>query len=490
MLFNTVDFIIFFVIILTTLVLVRNRKFHHIFLLLASYFFLYYSNNYFIVLLIISTILDFYVAQGIAKSNNKKHQKLLLISSLAGNLGMLGFFKYTDFAITQFNIFGSYIDLQQQIPVLEIFLPIGISFYTFQTIGYTIDVYRGHLEPRKSFLDFALFVAFFPQLVAGPILRAKTFFPQMMEKFANPSKERLSQIILHNANLKFGISLMAIGFFKKMFFADNIAPLVNDVFSSPVGSESLTIILGSIGFSIQVYGDFSGYSDIAIGAALILGIKIPPNFNKPFFAKTPAEFWKRWHISLSSWVRDYLYFPLIWSKKNSRLRISLGIIISMTLLGVWHGTGWNFVLFGFAWGIVLASHQLILSSFPQVRKITFFKTRMGTIFSIIVTQYITLFTFMIFRVQEFDELFYSMQKFVILDFQTENTFELIKSHEIAIILMIIFVVLHFISFKIGNLPERISNLKHRYWFVFILIIALLILLLYGGNAEQFVYFQF
>lgn len=490
MLFNTLDFIIFFVIILTTLVLVRNRKFHHIFLLLASYFFLYYSNNYFIVLLIISTILDFYVAQGIAKSNNKKHQKLLLISSLAGNLGMLGFFKYTDFAITQFNIFGSYIDLQQQIPVLEIFLPIGISFYTFQTIGYTIDVYRGHLEPRKSFLDFALFVAFFPQLVAGPILRAKTFFPQMMEKFANPSKERLSQIILHNANLKFGISLMAIGFFKKMFFADNIAPLVNDVFSSPVGSESLTIILGSIGFSIQVYGDFSGYSDIAIGAALILGIKIPPNFNKPFFAKTPAEFWKRWHISLSSWVRDYLYFPLIWSKKNSRLRISLGIIISMTLLGVWHGTGWNFVLFGFAWGIVLASHQLILSSFPQVRKITFFKTRMGTIFSIIVTQYITLFTFMIFRVQEFDELFYSMQKFVILDFQTENTFELIKSHEIAIILMIIFVVLHFISFKIGNLPERISNLKHRYWFVFILIIALLILLLYGGNAEQFVYFQF
>jgi len=490
MLFNTLDFIIFFVIILTTLVLVRNRKFHHIFLLLASYFFLYYSNNYFIVLLIISTILDFYVAQGIAKSNNKKHQKLLLISSLAGNLGMLGFFKYTDFAITQFNIFGSYIDLQQQIPVLEIFLPIGISFYTFQTIGYTIDVYRGHLEPRKSFLDFALFVAFFPQLVAGPILRAKTFFPQMMEKFANPSKERLSQIILHNANLKFGISLMAIGFFKKMFFADNIAPLVNDVFSSPVGSESLTIILGSIGFSIQVYGDFSGYSDIAIGAALILGIKIPPNFNKPFFAKTPAEFWKRWHISLSSWVRDYLYFPLIWSKKNSRLRISLGIIISMTLLGVWHGTGWNFVLFGFAWGIVLASHQLILSSFPQVRKITFFKTRMGTIFSIIVTQYITLFTFMIFRVQEFDELFYSMRKFVILDFQTENTFELIKSHEIAIILMIIFVVLHFISFKIGNLPERISNLKHRYWFVFILIIALLILLLYGGNAEQFVYFQF
>jgi alginate O-acetyltransferase complex protein AlgI len=490
MLFNTIDFIIFFVIILTTLVLVRNRKFHHIFLLLASYFFLYYSNNYFIVLLIISTVLDFYIAQGIAKSNYKKHKKLLLIFSLAVNLGILGFFKYADFAITQFNIFGNFIDLQQQIPVLEIFLPIGISFYTFQTIGYTIDVYRGHIEPRKSFLDFALFVAFFPQLVAGPIMRAKTFFPQMTEKFGNPSKERLRQIILHNTHLKFGISLMAIGFFKKMFFADNIAPLVNDVFSSPIGSESLTIILGSIGFSIQVYGDFSGYSDIAIGAAMILGIKIPPNFNKPFFAKTPAEFWKRWHISLSSWVRDYLYFPLIWSKKNSRLRISLGIIISMTLLGVWHGTGWNFVLFGFAWGIVLASHQLILSSFPQVRKITFFKTRMGTILSIIVTQYITLFTFMIFRVPEFDELFYSMQKFVILDFQTENTFELIKSHEIAIVLMIIFVILHFISFKMGNLPERISNLKHRYWFIFILIIALLILLSYGGNAEQFVYFQF
>lgn len=490
MLFSTIDFIIFFVLVLAVLVLVKNRKFQHLFVLLASYFFLYYSNNYFIILILISTILDFYVAQAIAKSNNQNYRKLLLTASIVGNLGLLGFFKYTDFAITQFNVFGSYFDLQQQIPVLNIFLPIGISFYTFQTIGYTIDVFRGHIKPRKSFLDFALFVAFFPQLVAGPILRAKTFFSQMDEKFGNPSKQlRLKQFVFQNTNLKFGISLMAIGFFKKMFFADNIAPLVNDVFLSPVGSESLTIILATIGFAIQVYGDFSGYSDIAIGAAMILGIKIPPNFNKPFFAKTPAEFWKRWHISLSSWVRDYLYFPLIWGNKRSHIRILLGILISMTLLGVWHGASWNFFIFGFFWGIVIAGHQLILS-LPKARNIKFFKTRAGQIFSILVTQYFVLLGFLIFRVKDLDELIYSMQKFVILDFKIENTFELIKSHEIAVGLMLIFVILHFISYKIENLPERISNLKHRYWFLFILVITLLILLLYGGTAKQFVYFQF
>ena len=490
MLFNTFDFLIFFLIVIAALVFVRNRKFHHVFLLLVSYFFLFYSNNVFVVLILISTVLDFYVAQAIAKSNNLNHRKALLISSLAGNLGLLGFFKYTDFAITQFNIFGNYFDLQQQIPILDIFLPIGISFYTFQTIGYTIDVYRGHIEPRKSFLDFALFVAFFPQLVAGPILRAKTFFPQIMEKIGNPSKERVKQIIFHNSNLKFGISLMAIGFFKKMFFADNIAPLVNDIFSSPVGSESFTIILGAIGFAIQVYGDFSGYSDIAIGAAAILGLKIPLNFNKPFFAKTPAEFWQRWHISLSSWVRDYLYFPLIWGNKRSLLRITSGLLVSMILLGIWHGAGWNFFIFGLSWGIILACHQLIISTIPKVKNIKFFKTKGGKFFSIFVTQYFVIFTFLIFRVKELDNLFYSMQKYVILDFKTEQTLQLLQSHEIAVGLMIIFAVLHIISYKINNLPEKISNLKHRYWFFFILIITLLILLLYGGSAEQFVYFQF
>jgi alginate O-acetyltransferase complex protein AlgI len=490
MLFNTVDFIIFFVIVLTVLVLVHNRKFHHIFLLLASYFFLYYSNNYFVILLLISTILDFYVAQFISKSNNKKHRKLLLISSLAGNLGMLGFFKYSDFAITQFNIFGSHFDLQQQIPMLEIFLPIGISFYTFQTIGYTIDVYRGQLEPRKSFLDFALFVAFFPQLVAGPIIRAKTFFPQIMDKFENNSRERLRQIVFHNTNLKFGISLMAIGFFKKMFFADNIAPLVNDIFSSPIGAESFTIILGSIGFGIQVYGDFSGYSDIAIGAALILGIKIPANFNKPFFAKSPSEFWRRWHISLSSWVRDYLYFPMIWGKRRSIVRLSLGLVISMVLLGIWHGAGWNFLIYGLIWGIILAGHQIITSTILKDKKIKFFQHKIGTIISIFITQYLVFFTFLGFRISDLNDYVYSMQKYIFLDFKIEQTLEIIKSHEIAVVLMIMFGVLHFISYKIDDLPEKISKIKHRYWFIFIFIITLLILLSYGGNAEQFVYFQF
>ena len=282
MLFNTIDFIIFFVAVLSTLVIIKNKKYQYLFLLVASYFFFYYSSNYLIVLLIFSTILDFFVGQEIWKASTKKRKKVLLLISLAGNLGLLGFFKYTNFAIDQFNALGNYIGLESDIPYLEIILPIGISFYTFQTLSYTIDIYRGNLTPSKSFTEFALFVAFFPALVAGPIVRARDFLPQLREKVGNTvSISNLKQIVIQEKNLKFGVTLMAIGFFKKMFFADNIAPLVNDIFASPIGSDSTTIILGTIGFGIQVYCDFSGYSDIAIGAALILGIIIKPNFNKP-----------------------------------------------------------------------------------------------------------------------------------------------------------------------------------------------------------------
>ncbi|MGI0022620.1 MAG: MBOAT family O-acyltransferase, partial [Nitrososphaeraceae archaeon] len=253
-----------------------------------------------------TTIWDFYLGQAIYSAQTPNKKKALLITSLAGNLGLLGFFKYADFAITQFNILGQQFDLGQQIPLLHLALPIAISFYTFHSIGYIIDIYRGSIKPTKSFTDYAIFVAFFPQLVAGPILRAGHFLPQLREKIeqANVSA-RLRQIVIENANLKLGITMMSFGLFKKMFFADNISPMVNDIFANPVGLDSFTIILGAIGFGIQIYCDFSGYSDIALGAALIMGFKIPINFNKPYFATSPSDFWRRWHISLSTWLRDY-----------------------------------------------------------------------------------------------------------------------------------------------------------------------------------------
>ena len=219
MLFNSLEFIIFFIVILTTISAIKNRKFQHIFLLVISYFFFYFTSNYLVTLLIISTLLDYYLGNKIWNENNIIKKKIFLILSLIGNLGLLGFFKYSDFAIAQFNIFGTHFNLNSEIPLLDLILPIGISFYTFQTISYTVDIYRGHLEPSKSFREFALFVAFFPQLVAGPIVRAKDFLPQLREKLDNFSSGiKLRQIIINNQNLKLGITIMAFGFFKKNVF--------------------------------------------------------------------------------------------------------------------------------------------------------------------------------------------------------------------------------------------------------------------------------
>jgi alginate O-acetyltransferase complex protein AlgI len=435
--------------------------------------------------------LDFYLAKIIYNTENVFRKKLLLIISLGGNLGLLGFFKYSDFTILQFNLLGNYFDLATAIPYYELVLPLGISFYTFQTLSYTIDVYRGSLKPSKTFSEFALFVAFFPQLIAGPILRAKEFLPQLREKIQDyESKKNLRQIIFHNSNVKLGITLMAFGFIKKMFFADNIAPLVDDIFFNPIGAESFTVILGAFAFAVQVYGDFSGYTDIAIGAALILGFKIPPNFNKPYFAKSPAAFWNRWHISLSSWVRDYLYLPLIFKKRKSTLSIFLGLMLAFFLIGLWHGAGWNFIIFGIIQGFYVGIYTVIRKEVPFLRNHFFFKTKLGTIISIAVTQYLTFFSFLAFRIHDVDHLFYSMQKYLLIDFQIVETIAVMQSHKISIILMISFMVIHFISFKKGNLIEKISNLNYFYWVLFLVTGILLILLLYDGNPTDFIYFKF
>jgi alginate O-acetyltransferase complex protein AlgI len=382
------------------------------------------------------------------------------------------------------------INLSTEIPFLNLALPIGISFYTFQTISYTVDVYRGILTPSKSLREFAIFVSFFPQLVAGPILRAKDFLPQLREKMDglnNGFQKR--QILIHSPQLKFGITLMALGFFKKMFFADNISPLVNQIFASPIGSESFTIILGAIGFGVQIYADFSGYSDIAIGAAMIMGFKIPRNFNKPYFASSPTDFWNRWHISLSSWLRDYLYIPL-GGNRSSKSKTMFNLMTVMILGGLWHGASWNFVIWGLLHGSYLAIHKLILLKFPSLQNNKFFKSKIGFIFSILITQYLVFLTWLAFRIQDFDSLVYSMQKYIFLDFQTSGTMDVILTNRFEVGLIGLFFILHFISYRKGNLVESISKLKLPYWTVFLLSIILLIFFFFEGNPEDFIYFQF
>jgi len=490
MLFNSLEFVIFFIVVCTALVIVKNRNFQYLFLLGASYFFFYYTSNYLITLLIITTIWDFYLGKAIYKAQTMQRKKIILIISLAGNLALLGFFKYADFAIVQFNILGQHFDLGEQIPLLDLALPIGISFYTFHSITYTVSIYRGQMPPAKTFLEYGIFVAFFPQLVAGPILRAKDFLPQLREKIENfKTKTRLRQIRIHNQNLKIGVTLMALGFFKKMFFADNIAPLVNDVFNYPIGNESFTIILGTIAFGIQIYCDFSGYTDIAIGAALVLGLKIPTNFNKPYFATSPSDFWRRWHISLSSWLRDYLYIPLGGNKK-SKVRTYFNLFIVMFLGGLWHGASWNFVIWGMLHGGYLAIHKFIVDKFPVLKDHRFFKTRLGKIISIAITQYFVFLAWIPFRVQDTNNMIYAMQKYVLIDFETTHTIQFLSSHKIPLMFMILFILLHYIFYKKSNLLEIIYNFRLRYWFLFLTGIILLILLFFDGKPEDFIYFKF
>jgi alginate O-acetyltransferase complex protein AlgI len=489
MLFTTLDFLIFFVLILTLVFVIRYRKFQHIFLLIASYFFFYYTSNYLVILLIYSTLMDFFIGKAIWNNKNILIKKILLVLSLVGNLGLLGFFKYADFAILQFNYLGEQFNLASDIPFLNLALPIGISFYTFQTISYTVDIYRGKLKPSESLREFALFVAFFPQLVAGPIVRASEFLPQLREKLQKfETNQKIKQIIFQNSNLKLGITLIIIGFFKKMFFADNIAPLVNDIFSNPYGLESFTIILGAIAFGLQIYGDFSGYTDIAIGAALILGFKLPINFNKPYFATSPSDFWRRWHISLSSWLRDYLYIPLGGNKKGAKFTYA-NLMIVMLLGGLWHGASWNFIIWGVLHGSYLAIHKILVNKFPRLANNLFFKTKSGKIISIFITQYFVFLAWIAFRVKDIDAMIYSLQKYVLLDFEVTNTIEFILVHKLTITIMCLFIIFNFISYR-KNMKEIIKNLRLKYWILVLVIPILLILLFFDATPNDFIYFQF
>ena len=490
MLFNSVDFLVFFAFVITISVIIKNKNFSYVFLVAVSYIFFYFSNNFLISLLVFSTVLDFYIAKAIWSTDDKSKKKKLLLISIIGNLGLLGFFKYADFGISQFNDLFKLIGLND-VPLLEIALPVGISFYTFQTLGYTIDVYRGQLSPAKSFKEFALFVAFFPQLVAGPILRASNFLPQIREKFSQlDAKNYLQQILIQRTNLKIGLTLMSFGFFKKMFFADNIAPFVDEIFLNPIGLDSFAIILGTIGFGIQLYCDFSGYSDIAIGAALILGFKVPQNFNFPFFATSPAEFWRRWHISLSTWVRDYVFFPMVINNKKSRLRIFSSLFTTMFLIGIWHGAGWNFVIFGIIHGLYVGIEASIRSMFPSLRNNSFLKSRLGKIISILTTQYLIFLSFLAFRVHDLEHLSYSIQKLIFIDLEINEISSFILEHKFPLFLMMLFVIIHFISFRNPKMLDKISNLKLTHWTIFLIIILTSIIFFYDANPRDFIYFRF
>ena len=345
MLFNSTVFLQFLAAFLLAYFAVRNRRgLRNLLIIGASYLFYGWWDVRFLGLLVFSSILDFGIGLGLQKNRSPRMRRFLLALSVGGNLGVLGFFKYFDFFSESLVDLLAVMGIGATFPGLQVVLPVGISFYTFQTMSYTIDVYRGRIQPTRSLVEFLAYVSFFPQLVAGPIERAERLLPQ----FART-------LVITGARIEEGLWLCVWGLFKKVVLADNLAPLVEMVYSGDTPSGPM-VCLGTVAFAFQIYCDFSGYSDIARGVARLLGFDLMINFNIPYGALNIREFWRRWHISLSTWLRDYLYVSLGGNRKGA-WRMALNLMVTMVLGGLWHGAAWNFVLWGVWHGLGLVIYR-------------------------------------------------------------------------------------------------------------------------------------
>lgn len=345
MLFNSINFLAFFPVV-TLIYFIVPRKVRYIWLLAASYYFYMSWNVKYALLLLTSTVVTWLCGFWVHSAKKTGWKKLALATCLCVNLGILFFFKYFDFFLLNCNRVLSALHLQLLEKSFDVLLPVGISFYTFQALGYTIDVYRGKVEPEKNILRYALFVSFFPQLVAGPIERSESLLGQMR----GLEKKKL----WNYGNVVSGLTLMVWGLFVKMVIADRVAILVDHVFGSYYLYGTVALVAGALGFAIQIYCDFMGYSTIAIGAARVMGFQLMENFDTPYFARSVSEFWKRWHISLSTWFRDYVYIPL-GGNRCSKPKKYFNLMVTMAVSGLWHGADWNYVV----WGLLHGGYQVV-----------------------------------------------------------------------------------------------------------------------------------
>ncbi len=486
MIFNSLEYLFFLPIVFVIYWAIGKCKliYQNIFLLLASYFFYGWWSWEFLFLLILSTVLDYLYGFGVA-SKRKERSKLFLWLSIINNLGILGIFKYYNFFIKQFQAAFEFSGLHIDQYILQVALPVGISFYTFHGLSYVFDIYRGHRKPVSNFIDYAVFVSFFPLLVAGPIERANHLLPQIQKKrFFDAIKATI------------GLRLILWGIFKKVVVADNCAYFANEIFNNYSNYNGSALFLGSFFFAIQIYGDFSGYSDIAIGSANLLGFDLLKNFKFPYFSRDIAEFWKRWHISLSSWFRDYLYIPLGGSRKGDIITIRNTFIIFI-VSGFWHGASWNFIVWGglHALGflpLLLLSknktntHNVISenSIFPK------FKEFKGMVLTFLFVQFCWIF----FRAPNLEIAFsittkiFSSNLFTIPNLNLSNQ-DLLKIIHLFGSCLILFVsewysrTSDISTYFMDKIPSLIAR-----WSFYILTVILIIFL--KGTPVQFIYFAF
>lgn len=482
MLFNSIDFAVFLpiVFILYWFVFNRNLKLQNLLIVIASFIFYGWWDWRFLLLMIGSASIDFFVGILLDKNENTSKRKLLLALSLIANLGILAFFKYFNFFIGNFSAAFSFLGYHIPQWSLKVVLPVGISFYTFQALSYTIDVYRKQLSPTYNIVDYFAFISFFPQLVAGPIERATHLLPQ----FYTERKFEYSKSVD-------GIRQILWGLFKKMVIADNCAIHANAIFDDYTGASGSTLIIGALFFTFQIYGDFSGYSDIAIGTARLFGFSLMKNFAFPYFSRDIAEFWRKWHISLSTWFRDYLYVPLGGSKGNLISRIKNTFIIFL-VSGFWHGANWTFIV----WGAVNALFFLPLliagnnrsnlgvvaygKVFPSIREFSL----------ILFTFFQTVIAWIFFRSASIEQALIIIKKIFSPSVITAPHLNNSRGAIMTFILLLFFITLEWLGrsneYAIAKFAFKWPRLL-RWLFYFIVII---LILQFNGGEQEFIYFQF
>ncbi len=472
MAFNTLSFLVFLAFVLLLQSFTRSWKVRKVQLLLASYLFYAAWNPPFVLLLWISTAIDAWAANRIDATARTGVRRLFLLLSLATNLGLLGFFKYADFLMENVAFLIDRMGGHWQPPDWEIVLPIGISFYTFQSLSYTLDVYFRRMRPWPSFLDFALYVSFFPQLVAGPIVRSGQFLPQC-EK---PNR-------LTGSAIAWGLTLLVVGLFQKIVLADAfLAPIVEKVYDVATLPSTLEAWTATFAFGAQIFFDFAGYSTCAVGVAAMLGFRLPINFRAPYAASDFSDFWRRWHITLSTWLRDYLYIPLGGSRQ-SLLATAFALMITMTLGGLWHGAAWTFVFWGAGHGLLLvAGHAM--RPFPWLSA----SNRWERGCSILVTFLIVTLLWSLFRAETLSHAFHLLNLMLLQPGAMES--RLLAPWEIVIGLGIPWLL--FGSHLILRNREPYQILHHLHWWWRACLIALLIyfILTSSGRDHAFIYFQF